>query len=74
MTDSTKMVLQEIHPDIVSGKTGYYQMAQTKKSKVPDLSRAALAAKHEVEKAKLEEKLTPKPVVRKTTAKKVNRG
>lgn len=74
MTDSTKMELQKIHPDIVSGKIGYLKMAQAKKSRVPELSRAALTAKHEVEKAKLEEKLAPKPVVRKTTAKKVTRG
>ena len=74
MKNSTKIEPQEIHPDIVSGKTGYYQMAQAKKSRVPELSRAALTAKHEVEKAKLEEKLAPKPVVRKTTAKKVKRG
>jgi hypothetical protein len=67
------MELQEIHPDIVSGKTGYYKMAQAKKSQVPDLSRAALAAKHEVEKAKLEEKLN-KTTVKRTTAKKVKRG
>ena len=74
MTDSTKIEPAPIHPDIVSGKTGYYKMAQAKKSKVPGLKRDALAAKHAVEVAKLEEQLAPKPTVRRTTAKKVNRG
>jgi len=62
-----------IHPKIISGETGYLQMAQQKRSQVPDLARAALAAKHEVEKAKLEEKLN-KTAVKRTTAKKVTRG
>jgi hypothetical protein len=70
MADSTKIELSEIHPDIVSGKTGYLKMAQQKASKVPDLQRDALKAKHAVEIAKLEEKLASK----KTTAKKVTRG
>jgi len=74
VTNSTKMEPAPIHPKIISGETGYLQMAQQKRSQVPDLSRAALAAKHEVEKAKLEEKLAPKPVVKRTTAKKVTRG
>jgi len=72
MANSTKIEPAPIHPDIVSGKTGYLQMAQANKSKIPDLSRAALAAKHEVEKAKLEERLAPRTT--KTTAKKVTRG